>query len=109
MRYAILVYGVPGAFEQHSQEDQQRVFGEFWGLARGPGVEASGFLPPTETPATVRVNGGDTVVTDGPFAETREVLGGFYVVDVEDAGAALEFAARVPARWVSGAVEVRPL
>jgi hypothetical protein len=69
---------------------------------------ANGALHPVESATTVRVRDGETTVTDGPFAVTKEILGGFYLVDCADLDEALEIAARVPmARY--GSVEVRPV
>jgi hypothetical protein len=62
----------------------------------------------TENATTVRVRNGGAVTTDGPFAETKEVLGGFYVLDCRDLDEALEYAAKIPDAW-DGAVEVRPV
>jgi hypothetical protein len=65
-------------------------------------------LQPTTTATTVRVRDGKTLVTDGPYAETKEALGGFYLLDVQDLDEALELAAKIPgAQW--GAIEVRPI
>jgi hypothetical protein len=66
-------------------------------------------LQPVATATTVRVESGGTVTTDGPFAETKEVLGGYFLLEAEDLDAALDVAARVPAARLGGAVEVRPL
>jgi hypothetical protein len=62
-----------------------------------------------EAATSVRERGGETQITDGPFAETKEILGGFYLIDVEDIDSALEFASKVPAARLGGSVEVRPL
>ena len=66
-------------------------------------------LQPSATATTVRVDGGSTLTTDGPFAETKEALGGFYLIEADDLDAALEIAARIPAARMGGSVEVRPL
>jgi hypothetical protein len=66
-------------------------------------------LQPTETATTVRVQNGQTLLTDGPFVEAKEHLGGYMVVDADDIDAALEIAARIPAARMGGAVEVRPV
>ena len=66
-------------------------------------------LQPGATATTVRVDNGNTLTTDGPYAETKELLGGFYLIDVDDVDAALDFAAKVPAARLGGLVEVRPL
>ncbi len=66
-------------------------------------------LQPAESATTVRVQNGSTLTTDGPFAETKEALGGYWVLEADDLDAAIEFAARIPAARLGGAVEVRPL
>jgi hypothetical protein len=65
-------------------------------------------LAPTTTATTVRVSDGERLVTDGPFAETKEQLGGYFLVDVEDLDRAIEIAARIPAARL-GSVEIRPI
>ena len=65
-------------------------------------------LHPTSSSTTVRVKGGDAVATDGPFAETREQLGGYYLIDVPDLDAAIEWAAKMPNAH-KGSIEVRPV
>jgi hypothetical protein len=78
-------------------------------LSNAPGVIGDNQLQPASTATTVRVENGETLTTDGPFVETKEALGGYYLVDVGDLDAALELAARVPAARQGGAVEVRPV
>lgn len=106
--YAVLVYGQPGAYEALSADEQRRVFGEFRALTREPMVIDSRELPLWETPTTIRVSDGQVLRTDGPFADTKEVFGGYYLLDVDSVQDALAFAARVPAA-VGGGVEVRPV
>jgi hypothetical protein len=78
-------------------------------LREEPGFLDGGQLQPVHTATSVRVGNGQTLVTDGPFAETREVFGGYYIFDVEDLDRALGLAARIPAARLGGVVEVRPL
>ncbi|MGN9842445.1 YciI family protein [Nonomuraea sp. H19] len=66
-------------------------------------------LQPADTATTVRVAGGELLVTDGPFADTKEIFGGFYLIEAADLDEALELAARIPAARLGGSVEVRPL
>jgi hypothetical protein len=66
-------------------------------------------LQPPDTATTVRVQDGRTLTTDGPFAETKEALGGYYMFEADDLDAAIELAARIPAARLGGAIEVRPL
>ena len=74
-----------------------------------PGVVGGGQLQPVETATTVRVQNGETLLTDGPFIDAKEHLGGYLVIELDDLDAALEIAARIPAARMGGAVEVRPL
>ena len=72
-------------------------------------ASASAQLQPIETATTVRVQNGSTLTTDGPFADTKEVFGGYYVMDAQNLDEAIELAGRVPAARLGGCVEVRPV
>ena len=109
MEYALLIYEKPGAYEGLSAEERQALVAEYWALRDDPRVVAGAGLKPVDTATTVRVHGGDTLVTDGPFADTKEVFGGYYVVEAGDIDEAIEIAARCPAARLGGSVEVRPL
>jgi hypothetical protein len=109
MKYALLVYSKPGAHEALPEEEQRSVFGEYMALSADPRCLASGQLKPVETATTVRVQDGSTLTTDGPFADTKEVFGGYYIVEAAGLDEALEIAARVPSARLGGSVEVRPL
>lgn len=109
MRYMLLIYGQEGIQEE---EERQACFVESAGLARelaeqGVYVSASP-LHFVDRATSVQVRDGKRLVTDGPFAETREQLGGYFIVDTENLDEAVAIAARIPgARW--GTVEVRPM
>jgi hypothetical protein len=112
MRYAALIYtdekadAVPGTSDFETVMKEYMAFGE---EAGGAGVIGGGeALQPTATATTVRVENGQTLTTDGPFAETKEQLGGFYLLDVPDLDAAIAWAAKIPGAW-HGRVEVRPV
>lgn len=110
MKYALLIYDAPGAYDDLSEDEYQSVFGEYFAVSQSPGVYGGSQLQPTTTATTVRVNGtGEALTTDGPFADTKEVLGGFYLVEADDIDKAIELAARVPAARMGGSVEVRPI
>jgi hypothetical protein len=109
MKYALLIYSVPGQFERLSEDEQSSVYGEYMAISELPSIVGGAQLQPPETATTVRVNGGDVLTTDGPFPEMKEVFGGYYLLEADDLDAALEVAARVPAARMGGAVEVRPL
>ena len=109
MEYALLVHEKPGAYDGLSYEERQAVLGEYWTLRDDPRVVAGAALHPVETVTTVRVHDGDTLVTDGPFADTKEVFAGWYVIEADDIDAAIEIASRCPAARFGGSVEVRPV
>jgi hypothetical protein len=109
MRYAVLIYDRAGLVDSLSEAERERLLDQYVGLMREPEVIESACLQPVHTATTVSVEAGRSLTTDGPFAETKEVFGGFYVVDVDGIEAAVEFAARVPAATMGGSVEVRPL
>jgi hypothetical protein len=112
-KYAALIYSEE--MGEPSEEVMAQVtaeYMEFGNNAGAAGVLAGGeALYDTSTATTVKVDGGkggDAVFTDGPFAETKEVLGGFYVLDVPDLDAALKWAQQIPGAW-HGRIEVRPI
>jgi hypothetical protein len=109
MKYMLLIYGDEQALDP---DEREKCYGESAGLARD--LHASGRylgaspLHLTSTATSVRVRDGKRLVTDGPFAETREQLGGYYLIDAPDLDEAIDIAARIPGvRW--GTVEVRPV
>jgi hypothetical protein len=111
MRYMLLIYGEEPTGAPDPAVTEQ-VMNEYWAYEQAVGEarvkQASDALQGSSTATTVRVKDGERVVTDGPFAETREVLGGFYLIDVPDLDAALDWAARCPGAK-HGSVEVRPV
>ena len=92
-----------------SEDERQAVVEEYLAIRRLPGVVGGGQLQPVETATTVRVENGETLLTDGPFIDAKEHLGGYLVIETRDLDEALEIAARIPAARMGGAVEVRPL
>jgi len=111
MKYALLIYSneARDTFDGLPADQQQAILGEYRAISELPGTFAGEQLQPSSTATTVRVDGGETLTTDGPFAETKEVLGGFYLYEADDLDSALEVAARIPAARMGGVVEVRPL
>jgi hypothetical protein len=112
MRYMMLIYTSEAADASASPADQAAMFKEYDVFtkeltARGAnkGGEA---LQPTTTATTVRVRNGKTVTTDGPFAETKEQLGGYYVVDVKNLDEAIRAASMIPGAKL-GSIEIRPI
>lgn len=108
MKYALLVYSEPEAHDLPPDESAA-VLAEYMAMRDEPGYIASGHLHPTEMATTVRSSGSQMLATDGPFADTKEVFGGFFLFDVPDLDTALALAQRLPAVRLGGAVEVRPM
>lgn len=108
MKYALLIYSEPTSYEL-PEDEYKAVFGEYMALVDDSRCIASGQLQPVETATTVRVRDGRTLTTDGPFADTKEVFGGYYVFEAANLDEAIELAARIPAARLGGAVEVRPV
>lgn len=112
MKYILLIYGNESASLAMSEEDQQAEWGAHMTYAQAAaeaGVAAGGYpLMPVTTATSVRVRDGKTLTTHGPFAETTEQLGGYYVLDCNNLDEALEWAAKNPSAH-TGTVEVRPL
>jgi hypothetical protein len=109
MQYALLIYERPGSYADLSAEEQEAVTAEYMTISGDERVVGGAQLAPVSTATTVRQRDGASVMTDGPFADTKEVFGGYFVVAADDLDAALAIADRIPAVRMGGAVEVRPL
>ncbi|MGC2241093.1 MAG: YciI family protein [Acidimicrobiia bacterium] len=111
-RYAALIYSQEGDASPEEWQQTMNDYNEFGANAGAAGVVAGGeALHDSNTATTVHVEGGrggKAVFTDGPFAETKEVLGGFYLLDVADLDEALRWAQQIPGAW-HGRIEVRPI
>jgi hypothetical protein len=110
MRYLLLIYNEESpASEPQATPETTAAYNEFTRDIQRRGIlEAGEALHPTAAATTVRVRDGETITTDGPFAETKEALGGFYLVNARDLDEAIELAARIPGAR-SGSVEIRPV
>lgn len=112
MKYAIMVYESEAGFSNRTNDEQESYWGAYQAYSQAlseAGVSAGGAaLHPSNVGTTVRLREGQRKVQDGPYADTKEQLGGFFIVDVADLDTALNWAARCPAA-TDGAVEVRPL
>jgi hypothetical protein len=110
MKVLALIYGAEGRWDSFTEEQRNEVYERYraFGQQAGDKVVDGAELASTRSATTVRVRDGETAVTDGPFAETKETLGGFYLVDADSEEQALEWAARIPAAR-HGKVEVRPV
>ncbi len=109
MRYALLINERPGAYAGMSDGERAAITAEYLALRAEHGVFAGERLQPADTATTVRAADGELLLTDGPFADTKEIFGGFYLLEAADLDAALAFAARIPAVRLGGSVEIRPL
>lgn len=112
MKFMLLLYTAPEAEPAPGTPEFDTMMGEYYALDERMKDTAKFLagegLNPADTATTVRKRGGKVATTDGPFAETREHLGGFYLIDAPDLDAALRYAAEVPAARY-GSVEVRPV
>jgi hypothetical protein len=112
MKYALTIYNEEAGWDKLSEEERGAItqaYGELTQEMQEKGVMVAGEgLYPTQTATTVRVRDGERSVTDGPFAETKEQLGGFYVLDCKDLDDAIEWAAKIPGAQ-QGSIEIRPL
>jgi hypothetical protein len=112
MRYMLLIYGpVDGDWSPEGAEEEMNRYWAYEKAVAEAGVKVgSEALQGVDTATTITVTAdGERIVTDGPFAETREVLGGYYILDVPDLDAALDWAARCPGSQRGQRIEVRPL
>ncbi len=109
MQYALLIYGSGEGWEQLTKEEQDAQSQEYMALGQRSETRGGADLGDLANSTTVRVNDGDTLTTDGPFAETKEYLGGFYLVECDSLDDAIAFAAKIPAARNGGAIEVRPV
>ena len=112
MQYLLLIYRNEAELGAMSAADRQKMTAEYGvftqSIIQSGNFKAGDGLQPTSTATTVRVRDGKTLTTDGPFAETREQLGGYYLVEAKDLDAALGIAARIPGAK-TGSIEVRPI
>ena len=112
MQYLLLIYGEEKAWTELSEAERNRMYGEYMTFTAD--IKKSGHwiggnpLQPIHTATTVRVRDGKVSTIDGPFAETREQLGGYYLVEAKDLDEATRLAARIPGAKL-GSIEVRPV
>ena len=116
MKYMLLIHQGdtptphdPEAWRRLSEEEQSAVYADYQAINQTPGVTHGEQMEPPEMATTVRVQDGKTLVTDGPFVEMKEALGGYLFFDAPDVDAAIKLATRIPAARLGGAIEVRPI
>ena len=112
MRYILLIYHDEQGWNSRTEDERQKTYAEYRQLIEE--LKSSGRylfgdqLQPTATAQSVRVRNGKQLITDGPFAETREQVGGFFMIEADDADEANRIAARIPSA-LTGTIEVRPV
>ncbi len=112
MKYMLLIYHDETAWNDHSEAEHQQIYGEYRALIEK--LQSSGKylggdqLQPRTTASVVRVRDGKPLVTDGPFAETREQIGGFFMIDASNINEAVSIAGQIPSAR-TGAIEIRPV
>jgi hypothetical protein len=97
------------AWNRLSEDEQKEIFRAYQEVSNAPGVTPGVQMAPPENATTVRVADGKTLTTDGPFVAVKEALAGYLFYEADDLDAAIELASKIPATWLGGAVEVRPI
>jgi len=112
MKYLLLIYADERVYETLSEDERHEIYAAYDVLMKDLAEKGQSLagdeLAPTSTATTVQVRNGERLITDGPFAETKEQLGGYFLVDVPDLDAAIDIAARIPSVH-AGSIEVRPV
>jgi hypothetical protein len=110
MKYIMLIYQGTAQERQAAlaEEEQKKVYADYQAINETPGVTSGPPMGLPQNATTVRVEGGKTLTTDGPFVGMKEAVGGFLVLDANNLDAAIELAARIPAARYGGAIEIRP-
>jgi hypothetical protein len=110
MKYVMLIYQGSALERQAAlpEDEQKQVYADYQGINETPGVASGPPMGLPENATTVRVEGGKTLTTDGPFVGMKEAVGGFFILEADDLDAAIEVASRVPAARYGGGVEIRP-
>jgi hypothetical protein len=108
VQYLALIHGDEGEWESLSDEDREQVYGRYMEFSQRDEVVGGAELQSASTATTVRVKDGERLVTDGPYAEVKEALGGYFILECDSIDEACRLAAMIPAAE-QGAVEVRPV
>jgi hypothetical protein len=109
MQYALLIYAEPGYGETLPEDAREAAIADYAALAADPRCVAGIQLQPIETATCLRVSAGRTLMTDGPFADTKEALGGVALIEAANFDEAVDIASRIPAARLGGTVEIRPV
>jgi hypothetical protein len=109
MQYMMLIYEEAGWQAAMTDEERQTLGREYYSITNDPRVAPGQWMKPAQFATTVRIREGQPLITDGPFADTKEVFGGYFVFTADNLDEAIEMASRIPQTRVGGAVEIRPL
>jgi hypothetical protein len=109
MQYMLLVYDDQTAWQELSEDERNALYEEYGAVSRDKATKHGAQLHPTGAAKTVRVKDGSTLITDGPFAETKETLGGYYLIEADSIDDAVTLAAKIPSARLGGSIEVRPV
>jgi hypothetical protein len=109
MQYALLIYHRPDAMDHLAPDELDAARQEYYALRLDPACVDGAQLAPVTAATTLRESAGRPLITDGPFADTKEILGGYYVVEAADLDAATALAERIPVTRFGGAIEIRPI
>jgi hypothetical protein len=110
VKYAILLYDSPENWAGVSEEEMGSLHADYMAVTNEPETYGGVQLQARETAKTLRLRGGELVITDGPFTETKEVISGLYLVDADSEERAIELATRIPTlSKMGGAIEIRPI
>jgi hypothetical protein len=109
MKYMLLIHHGDTPWDRLTEDEHKQVAADYQAVSSTPGVTPGFWMEPPELATTVRVDGAETLTTDGPFVAVKEALGGYLFYEADDLDAAVELASRIPAARLGGAVEVRPL
>jgi len=109
MQYALLIHEKPDAYAGLTEAQRRAITDEYLRLQQDPRILGGARLKPAAMATTVRLVDGESLITDGPFADTKEVFGGYYILESDDVDAALDIARQIPAVRMGGSVEIRPV
>jgi hypothetical protein len=109
VKYMLLVYDNPDNWTDITEEQMKGLYAEYAAVSNNPATVSGAQLSPVDTAKTIRIKNGETLTTDGPFAETKEHLGGYYLVEADSIDDAVKIGAQIPSARLGGSVEVRPL
>ena len=102
MKYALLIYDVASAWKGLGEDERNAVLGEYFAVGQTPGIVGGEQLHAVEMATTVRVKDDETLTTDGPFADTKEFFGGFYLLEADNIDTAIQVATRIPPDLMGG-------